>query len=169
MAWIQVGITTRTGYPRDNDAVQQLLAYANGLEEGTPFFRMETSQTQTLNDSARSTATTACRCFNSSAVVFNRFSHSLGLSAWPGSNRYAYYESTPFANTMCAIKYLLNRSRSRSESPYTVSIASAGRHGSCATSPISRRALWSTRILPISSRRNTAIFRSTSRRGCLRP
>lgn len=122
----QVGITTRTGYPRDNDAVQQLLAYANGLEEGTPFFRMEMSETQTLNDGALN-GYHGVSMFNSSAnVVFNRFSHSLGLSAWPGSNRYAYYESTPFANTMCAIKYLLNRESVTVESPYTVSIASAG-------------------------------------------
>lgn len=122
----KVGVTTRTDYPRSNEAVRQLLEYADGLEEQTPFFRMEMSQTQTLNDGALN-GYHGVSMFNSSAnVVFNRFSHSLGLSAWPGSNRYAYYESTPFANTMCAIKYLINRETVAVESPYTVSIASAG-------------------------------------------
>ena len=78
-------------------------------EEGELFWLTEMTTTQTLNDGALN-GYHGVTIFNSSANVrFNRFSRSLGLASWPASNRYAYYESTPFSNLMCGIKYLIDR------------------------------------------------------------
>ena len=86
-----------------------MLEEMQAREEGELFWRTEMTTTQTLNDGALN-GYHGVTIFNSSANVrFNRFSRSLGLASWPASNRYAYYESTPFSNLMCGIKYLIDR------------------------------------------------------------
>lgn len=105
----KVGVSSRSGYPQSNADVQQLLTYARE-NDSELFWRTEVTQTQTLNDGALN-GYHGVSVFNSSTNVnFNRFNGSLGLASWPGSNRYAYYEGTPFANMMLGIKYLLDRS-----------------------------------------------------------
>lgn len=121
----KVGVSSRTGYPQDNDDVQQLLTYLRE-NDSELFYRTETTQTQTLNDGALN-GYHGVTVFNSSTNVnFNRFSGSLGLASWPGSNRYAYYENTPFANLMMNIKYLLDRSGSHRNRSYNELVLASG-------------------------------------------
>ena len=109
-----VGLTTQvnksgeTVYPRKNEGVQQLLDRVQETDDSL-FYRTEVTATQTLNDGALN-GYNGVSIFNSSTNAnFNRLSRSLGLSSWVGSNRFVYYESSPFTNTMCGIKYLLDR------------------------------------------------------------
>ncbi len=113
-------------YPRKNENVQALLNYMEALEGNPLFYRTEVTSTQTLNDAALNSYH-GVSIFNSSANAnFNRFSRSLGLASWVGSNRYVYYESSPFTNTMCGIKYLIDRTDSHYNTDYNVLIAESG-------------------------------------------
>lgn len=112
-------------YPRKNAEVQALLNYME--EQDNPlFYRTEFAGTQTLNDASLN-GFYGVSIFNSSANAnFNRLSRSLGLSSWVGSNRYVYYESSPFTNTLCGIKYLLDRTDGHRNTYYNTLIAESG-------------------------------------------
>ena len=121
----KVGVSTRSGYPQDDADVQMLLTYAEE-NDSELFWRTEATQTQTLNDGALN-GYHGVTVFNSSTNVnFNRFSGSLGLASWPGSNRYAYYEGTPFANMMMGIKYLLDRDGNHFNTSYNELVLRSG-------------------------------------------
>mgnify|MGYP004648238459 CR=1 FL=1 len=121
----KVGVSGRTGYPQNNADVQQLLTFMRE-NDSELFYRTEVTQTQTLNDGALN-GYHGVTVFNSSTNVnFNRFSGSLGLASWPGSNRYAYYENTPFANTMLGLKYLLDRTGSQHDASYNELVLRTG-------------------------------------------
>lgn len=107
-----IGATVRSYYPKEGDSVGRLLEIAEQREfdRGNLFWRAETNDTYTLNEGAllgyRGIST-----FSSSANVnFNRFCGSLGLASWVGSNRFSYFESSPFTNLLCGVKYILDRS-----------------------------------------------------------
>lgn len=126
-----IGLTTQYNkngdavYPRKNAEVQALLNYME--EQDNPlFYRTEFAGTQTLNDASLN-GFYGVSIFNSSANAnFNRLSRSLGLSSWVGSNRYVYYESSPFTNTLCGIKYLLDRTDGYRNTYYNIMIAESG-------------------------------------------
>lgn len=124
----KVGVTTRTSYPKEAANVQALLEYADerDAQSGTLFSRTETTNTQSLNDGALNGYHGASIFTSSANVNFNRFSRALGLSSWPGSNRYAYYEGTPFANMMLGMKYLIDRDGQHRNRSYNTLLASAG-------------------------------------------
>lgn len=103
-----VGFTTREDYPKQSPGVQALLEYAK-INTDELFWRTEVSKTQTLNDGALNNFHGVSIFTSSANVNFNRFTRSLGLSSWPGSNRFSYYEGSPFTNTMCSIRYILDR------------------------------------------------------------
>ncbi len=121
----QIGTTTRSVYPKEKNNVKALLNYAEEQEDDL-FWRTEVTTYQCLNDNALN-GYNGVSIFTSSANVnFNRFSRALGLSSWPGSNRYAYYEGTPFANTMLGIKYLLDRDGNHIDTDYNTLKAVSG-------------------------------------------
>ncbi|MBR6825130.1 MAG: YfhO family protein [Oscillospiraceae bacterium] len=104
----KVGTSSHNNYPKDNRFVQALLDYAEDIDNDV-YYRMESTNTQTLNDGALNNYY-GLSVFNSSANVnFNRFSRALGFASWPESNRYAYYEGSPFGNTFAGLKYLIDR------------------------------------------------------------
>lgn len=125
MGIAKIGFTTRSTYPKEETAVQALLSYEeeNG---GDPFYRTEVVNTQTLNDGALN-GYNGVSIFTSSANVnFNRFSRSLGLSSWPASNRFSYYEASPFTNTLCGIRYLIDRDGGHLNGEYNSLVATSG-------------------------------------------
>lgn len=104
----KVGTSSHNNYPKENYAVQALLDYAEE-NDPDPYYRTEVNNTQTLNDGALNNYY-GLSVFNSSANVnFNRFTRALGFASWPESNRYAYYEGSPFGNTFAGLKYLIDR------------------------------------------------------------
>lgn len=104
----KIGFTSRDDYPKAATGVQALLEYAD-THSNDVFHRTEVSATQTLNDGALNNYYGASIFTSSANVNFTRFSRSLGFSSWPGSNRTSYYEGSPFTNTMCGIRYILDR------------------------------------------------------------
>lgn len=103
-----VSFTSKSDYPKQGPAVEALLEYTNANTDEL-FWRTEVSSTQTLNDGALNNYHGVSIFTSSANVNFNRFTRSLGLSSWPGSNRFSYYEGSPFTNTMCGIRYILDR------------------------------------------------------------
>lgn len=123
----KVAFTSRSSYPKDREAVQTLLEKAEKLEEGKNlFWRTEATNTHTLNDGALNNYNGVTIFTSSANVNFNRFSRSLGTSSWPGSNRFLYYESSPFVNAMCGVKYLLDRDGQYRDTQYNTLIATEG-------------------------------------------
>ncbi|MBE6985381.1 MAG: hypothetical protein E7434_07240 [Ruminococcaceae bacterium] len=127
-----VGLTSQydasgnLSYPRKGENVQALLNYLDEKEDDPLFYRTETTGTQTLNDAALN-GYNGVSIFNSSTNAnFNRLSRSLGLASWVGSNRFIYYESSPFTNTMCGIKYLIDRTDSHYNTDYNALLAESG-------------------------------------------
>ncbi len=120
----KVGTSSHNGYPKDNTFVQALLEYADENDDDL-YYRTEVTNTQTLNDGALNNYY-GLSVFNSSANVnFNRFSRALGFASWPESNRYAYYEGSPFGNTFAGLKYLIDREGDHLSSANTY-VASSG-------------------------------------------
>lgn len=106
MGVAEVSVTSRSTYPKEGASVAAVL---ERREEEPLFYRTETTTTQTLNDAALNNYDGISIFTSSANVNFNRFSRALGLASWPGSNRYVYYESSPFTNLMCGVKYLIDR------------------------------------------------------------
>lgn len=121
----KVGVTKRSTYPKENANVQALLDYLDENDDSI-FYRTEVTNTQTLNDAALNSYHGVSIFTSSANVNFNRFSRAFGLSSWPGSNRYAFYETTPFAHTMLGVKYLLDRDGEHRNTSYNTSVANAG-------------------------------------------
>lgn len=122
-----VGTTTRSIYPKDGKSVQALLKEAEQDNQGQALiYRTETTSTQTLNDGALNHYKGLSIFTSSANVNYTRFSRSLGLSSWPGSNRTLYYESSPLTNTLCALKYLLDRDGQYRDTSYNSLVSSAG-------------------------------------------
>ena len=105
----QADYTLKTDYPMDGAAVERLVEKTEEVENENNFWRTEATVTQSRNDGALN-GYNGVSIFTSSANAnFNRFSPALGLSSLPVYNWYVYYESSPFSNVMCGIKYLLDR------------------------------------------------------------
>ncbi len=121
----KTGYSTRSIYPKEGEYVGALLDYVEENEDEL-FWRTEVTYIQTLNDSALNDYHGVSIFTSSANVNFNRFSRSLGLSSWPGSNRYSYYESTPLSNTLCGIKYLIDRDGQHFNTRYNHLVASSG-------------------------------------------
>ena len=121
MGVAKVSLTSRSSYPRESEDVQAVL---QAVPEGSG--RVEVTSYQTLNDAALN-GYRGISIFTSSANVrFNRFSRSLGLASWPASNRYLYYESSPFTNLMCGLEYLIDRDGQQRDTSYTTVAAQSG-------------------------------------------
>lgn len=121
----KIGFTTRSIYPKNAEGVQALLSYEEE-NASDPFYRTEVTGTQTLNDGALN-GYNGVSIFTSSANVnFNRFSRAYGLSSWPASNRFSYYESTPFTNTLCGIRYLIDRDGKQLDTIFNRQVAASG-------------------------------------------
>lgn len=126
MSVAQIGRTTRSIYPKEAPYVQALLNYAREQEGENAFYRTEVTATQTLNDAALNNYQGVSIFTSSANVNFNRYVRTLGVSSWPGSNRYCYYESSPFSNTMLGLKYLIDRDGHHLNTDYNLCVASSG-------------------------------------------
>ena len=125
MAAAKIGFSKRSAYPKAQEYVQALLDYTQQQEDEL-FWRTEVTETQTLNDGALNHYDGVSIFTSSANVNFNRFSRSLGLSSWPGSNRFSYYEAMPFTNTLCGIEYLIDRNGDHLNRDYNTLLASSG-------------------------------------------
>ncbi len=101
--------TSVTHYPRGTTYTASVIRYMHEREKNTPFFRAETTHSQTLNDGALN-GYNGITAFTSSAnVKTTLFVQALGFSAKNTYNRYLFEESSPVANLFLDLKYMIDR------------------------------------------------------------
>ena len=104
----KVDTSHRPSYPLNGQEVQELLDYVEETDTD-PYYRIECSYPQTLNDGALN-GYYGLSSFNSGANVnFLRFSRVFGFASDSENNRSDYYETSPFGNTLAGLKYLIDR------------------------------------------------------------
>lgn len=122
-----VGVTTKSGYPREGESVSALLGTIDSLEEGTnEFYRVEMTSTQTLNDGALN-GYNGISVFNSMANVnISSFAENTGLTGRKSGNRYSYRESSPVTNLLFNLKYMIARDGQYNNTIYMEEVAQDG-------------------------------------------
>ncbi len=103
-------------YPQGTENTASMIRYM--LEDDSPFYRAETTHSQTLNDGALN-GYNGISAFTSSAnVKVTEFMQHLGYGAKNTYNRYCFEESSPVANLFLNLKYMLERNAQVEENPY---------------------------------------------------
>nr|MBQ8244888.1 YfhO family protein [Oscillospiraceae bacterium] len=107
-----------SNYPRGTTYTESVIRYMYEREEETPFFRAETTHSQTLNDGALNGYQGVSAFTSSANVKTTLFMQSLGYGAKNTYNRYLFEESSPVANLFLGLKYMLNRDGKDKTSAY---------------------------------------------------
>lgn len=111
-----VRVTSRDGYPDQNEPIQELKANID-KNETDEFYRMEMQTYYTIND-ASIYGYNGVSLFSSTVnESITNFVNGMGMIGWDAGNRYYYSETSPLTNSFLNIKYLLAR---RTEAADTV-------------------------------------------------
>ena len=106
------------GYPKKASSVQSMLNIIREREEDNPFYRVEMTRTQTLNDSAIN-GYAGLSLFSSSAnASTTRYMQAMGFSARENWNQYVYKYGSPVTHLFVNLKYLIQREYAPVESVY---------------------------------------------------
>ena len=101
--------TYNTNYPKGTEDTATVLEFLAEREHESPFYRTETTHSQTLNDGALN-GYNGISAFTSSANVrVTEFMRAMGYGAKNTYNRYCFEESSPVANLFLGLKYMLER------------------------------------------------------------
>lgn len=96
-------------YPKKSATVQSMLNIIEDREKDNPFYRVEMTRTQTLNDSAIN-GYAGLSLFSSSAnASTTRFMQAMGFSARDNWNQYVYKYGSPVTHLFLNLKYLIQR------------------------------------------------------------
>ena len=111
--------TSVRDYPKGTEAAASMFRYLKEREK-EPFYRAETTHSQTLNDNALN-GYNGISAFTSSANVrVTEFMKALGYGAKNTYNRYCFEESSPVANLFLDLKYMIERDgRDRTSSVFS--------------------------------------------------
>ena len=111
--------TSVRDYPKGTEAAASMFRYLREREK-EPFYRAETTHSQTLNDDALN-GYNGISAFTSSANVrVTEFMKALGYGAKNTYNRYCFEESSPVANLFLDLKYMMERDgRDRTSSVFS--------------------------------------------------
>ena len=109
----QLGVKTVTTtnykeYPTKNAEVQALLSDIR-RQDDSPFYRLEVTNTYTLNDSALYGYYGLSQFSSAANVSVTTFMSRLGLYASEAGNRYYYRLSTPVTNSLLGLKYFISK------------------------------------------------------------
>ena len=104
-------------YPRGTSYTASMIRYMKERED-EPFYRTETTHTQTLNDGALNGYYGISTFTSSANVKVTEFTKALGLSARNTYNRYCYEEGSPVSNLFLNLKYLIERKGQVEENPF---------------------------------------------------
>ena len=96
-------------YPRGKEETASMIRYMHEREQHTPFFRAETTHSQTLNDGALNHYYGVSTFTSSANVHVTEFMKALGYGAKNTYNRYCFEESSPVANLFLGLKYMIER------------------------------------------------------------
>lgn len=103
-----VRVTSRDGYPDQNEAVQALKANID-KNETDDFYRMEMQAYYTINDSSIYGYKGVSLFSSTVNESITNFVNGMGMIGWDAGNRYYYSETSPLTNAFLNIKYLLGR------------------------------------------------------------
>ena len=101
--------TSVSNYPKGTEYTASVIRYMHEREEDTPFFRAETTHSQTLNDGALNGYHGVTAFTSSANVKTTEFMKALGYSAKNTYNRYLFEESSPVSNLFLGLKYMIDR------------------------------------------------------------
>ncbi|MBR5295637.1 MAG: YfhO family protein, partial [Clostridia bacterium] len=107
-----VGVSGYSGYydSEKGEEVISMVKIAEKAEEGkNDFFRLETTEWRSLNDSCFYDYNGISQFASSANCNVSEFLQHLGMPADPGSNRFVYVHGTPLADTLMGVKYLINK------------------------------------------------------------
>ncbi len=110
--------TLVSDYPRGTVYSESMIRYMKDREKDNPFYRAETTHSQTLNDGALNGYNGVSTFTSSANVSVTRFMKALGYGAKDTYNRYCFEESSPVANLFLNLKYMLERQDRVEENPY---------------------------------------------------
>ena len=102
--------TNVSNYPRGKEETASMIRYMKEREARTPFYRAETTHSQTLNDGALNGYYGISTFTSSANVKVTEFMKALGYGAKNTYNRYCFEESSPVANLFLDLKYMIERS-----------------------------------------------------------
>ncbi len=118
--------TNVVNYPKGKEDTKNVLTYMQVREAGTPFYRVETTQSQTLNDGALNGYNGISTFTSSANVKVTYFMQALGYGAKNTYNRYCFEESSPVANLFLNLKYMLERSDKVEDNAYFKDLYQSG-------------------------------------------
>lgn len=105
-------------YPKKASTVSSMLRIMEDREKDNPFYRVEMTRTQTLNDSAIN-GYAGLSLFSSSAnASVTRFMQAMGFSARENWNQYVYKYGSPVTHLFLNLKYLIQRQYTPVDSLY---------------------------------------------------
>ena len=112
--------TNVSNYPRGTEETASMIRYMKERERYNPFYRAETTHSQTLNDGALNSYHGISAFTSSANVKVTEFMKALGYGAKNTYNRYCFEESSPVSNLFLGLKYMLDRAgRDRSSEMFT--------------------------------------------------
>ena len=107
-----------SNYPRGTTYTESVIRYMHEREKNNPFFRAETTHSQTLNDGALNGYNGVSAFTSSANVKTTLFMQALGYGAKNTYNRYLFEESSPVANLFLGLKYMIDRDGKDKTSSY---------------------------------------------------
>ena len=119
--------TYNTNYPKGTEDTVTVLEYLSELERDNPFYRTETTHSQTLNDGALNGYNGISTFTSSANVKVTEFMRALGYGAKNTYNRYCFEESSPVANLFLDLRYMIERDGELEENAYFDEIFTAGK------------------------------------------
>ena len=106
---VRFSYTYNTNYPKGTEDTVKVLEFLNEREHDNPFYRTETTHSQTLNDGALNGYNGISTFTSSANVKVTEFMRLMGYGAKNTYNRYCFEESSPVANLFLGLKYMLER------------------------------------------------------------
>lgn len=108
-----VSTTSYNSYPTNYDNIESLISLVEESDTD-PFYRMECTNTYTLNDSALYGYRGVSQFSSSANVSVTNFIKKIGLYGSDAGNRYMYRISSPTTNALLGIKYIMTKSGQQS-------------------------------------------------------
>jgi len=118
--------TNVSNYPKGKNDTATVIEYMKQYEE-SPFYRAETTHSQTLNDGALNGYYGVSAFTSSANVKVTAFMKALGYGAKNTYNRYCFEEASPVSNLFLDLKYMIERDDNVEENPYFTDIYSTGK------------------------------------------
>ena len=106
---VRYAYTYNSNYPKGTADTVTVLEFLAEREHANPFYRTETTHSQTLNDGALNGYNGVSTFTSSANVQVTEFMRLLGYGAKNTYNRYCFEESSPIANLFLGLKYMIER------------------------------------------------------------